>query len=207
MSWKRIFKTARKVGAPVIVADEDGKKAQVIISLDKYECLMEDAYDFQVDGIPELEFDEDDFDDELPEIVDFDDEVEDIPEFEFDSVGKKGVEDIDEAELYHQDRKRRDEGYTSGEIMNQLENEDFFEDDSKTLPPDENALSAFELDEKTEQVNKEAMDMSLKNESDQFELPGDNAEVSRKKTSQLSEEMDMEDRFYFEPIEDEDNKA
>lgn len=207
MSWKRIFKTARKVGAPVIVADEDGKKAQVIISLDKYERLMEDAYDFQVDGIPELEFDEDDFDDELPEIVDFDDEVEDIPEFEFDSVGKKGVEDIDEAELYHQDRKRRDEGYTSGEIMNQLENEDFFEDDSKTLPPDENALSAFELDEKTEQVNKEAMDMSLKNESDQFELPGDNAEVSRKKTSQLSEEMDMEDRFYFEPIEDEDNKA
>lgn len=211
MSWKRIFKTARKVGAPVIVADEDGKRAQVIISLDKYERLMEDAYDFEipyddfeVDRVPEFEFDEEDFDDEMP---DFDDveEVDDIPEFE--SGVESAADDINEAELYHQYRKRRDEGYTSGEIMNQLENEGFFESDSKTLPPDEKALSAFEVDEELEKANKEVMDMSAEGETDRFEPPSDDEQVSREKISQPSEEMDMEDRFYFEPIEDDGNKA
>ncbi|MBD3281505.1 hypothetical protein GF391_02045 [Candidatus Uhrbacteria bacterium] len=211
MSWKKIFRTARKVNAPVIIADEDGEKAQVVISLDKYESLMRDAYefgddfeDFEIDGVSEFDLDED----EIPELMDFDErDNEDIAEIEFDDMPESGEDDINEAELYHQYRKRRDEGYTSGEIMNQLENEGYLGSNSKTLPPEEDALSAFEIDEKLEKANKEAMDMSWGGEVEQFEAPGGKAGVSQEKVSQPSEELDTEDRFYFEPIEDEDGKV
>ncbi len=43
MSWKRIFKTARRLGTPVIVADEDGNEPVVVLPLDAYEKMSGSA--------------------------------------------------------------------------------------------------------------------------------------------------------------------
>ncbi|MDD2785974.1 MAG: hypothetical protein PHS79_03720 [Patescibacteria group bacterium] len=42
MSWKRIFKTARRLGSPVIVTDPDGKDPLVVMPLGAFEDLVDE---------------------------------------------------------------------------------------------------------------------------------------------------------------------
>jgi len=194
MSWKRIFRTARKVGAPVIIADEDGKKPQVILPLDEYEMLIDehqgvDFDDFEIDNIPEFEFDDgiseeelqnlDDedgfelpeFDGEMPEIVDFDDDLDEVPEISFDDKGKVKIGEIEKG-------------------------------NSKRVSPDELAAPAFEFEDSLESGGVEPLDIP---EFDQI-AKEERKEELKQDSSKFSEEMDVEDRFYFEPIDDESEK-
>jgi hypothetical protein len=40
MSWQKVFKTARRLGAPVIVTDQAGLDPMIILPLDAYESLL-----------------------------------------------------------------------------------------------------------------------------------------------------------------------
>ncbi|MFA6447821.1 MAG: hypothetical protein WCW31_06265 [Patescibacteria group bacterium] len=60
MSWKRILKAARKLGMPVIIADESGKDPFVAMTLSKFEDMVEEN-----DLLTGLDLGEDDFEDDL----------------------------------------------------------------------------------------------------------------------------------------------
>lgn len=174
MSWKRIFRTARKVGAPVIISDEEGRKPQVILPLDVYEAMLDEEMDYGID-VPEFDF-EDDFEDDLPEEIVFGDDFEDnkeIPEIKFDdSLGDEEFEAVPESAK-------------NGGL--------------KEVLPSENAAPAFEFEDNFEMGGVEPLDIpELKAEPE-----SDKKEINTKDLPKSSEELDMEDRFYFEPIDDE----
>jgi len=46
MSWQRIFRTARRLGSPVIFTDQAGNDPMIVLPLDDYERLIEQPSDF-----------------------------------------------------------------------------------------------------------------------------------------------------------------
>jgi hypothetical protein len=170
MSWKRIFRTARKVGAPVIIADEDGKKPQVILPLDVYEALIDESFDSAQD------------------FQDF--EIDEIPEFVF--------EDDEEMDNRSYDVTR---GYSdTGEI------ERGKNDNLKQVSPGETAAPAFEFEDSLETDGVESLNIPEFEGLNESPEENEGKEEEKQKFSKPSEEMDVEDRFYFEPIDDEDEK-
>ncbi len=65
MSWKRILKAARKLGMPVIIADESGKDPFVAMTLSKFEDLVEEN-----DLLTGLDLGEDGFEDDSEDDLD-----------------------------------------------------------------------------------------------------------------------------------------
>ncbi len=63
MSWKRILKAARKLGTPVIIADESGSDPFVVMTLSKYEDLVEENVLLENTGLRSEEFGGDSEDD------------------------------------------------------------------------------------------------------------------------------------------------
>ncbi|MFZ6014871.1 MAG: hypothetical protein ACOYUZ_00760 [Patescibacteria group bacterium] len=62
MSWKNLFKKANKLGMPIIVTNEEAKNPMVILSLDAYEDLVNDDFEF---GDMGMGLDVDDFGDDF----------------------------------------------------------------------------------------------------------------------------------------------
>lgn len=185
MSWKRIFRTARKVGAPVIIANEDGKKPQVVLPLDIYEALIDEDM-----GYEDEDFDIDFDDDEIPEFVDFDDDFEDIPELQFeDGIAKYGGEGEDMVSV---GKNKPKTGLS--------------EENSRVIYPDETAAAAFETDMDFDKEMGEPMDISKNKEYPDMGDETFAGESQQEKLSKQSEDIDLEDRFYFEPIDDEADK-
>ncbi len=201
MSWKRIFKLARKVKAPIIITNDDGKKAQVILPLDAYEDLITEN-EFTWQGVDDLD---DDWDSDA--ILESRDDLSDISGIEFDDDD----DEINEAELYHQYRKNRDKdfGYIPYEELDAMERESKKGNGSKTAQPDEAAESAFEPigRERTESNQEESINTETVDEvwpgSDIVAEPAqDQIPEQEQISSKSSEEIATEDRFYFEPMDD-----
>ncbi len=200
MSWKRIFKTARKVGAPVIIADEDGKRPQVILSLDIYEALIEDDRGFEL-------LDEDDVEEDFDaskylEDIDFDEDINNLPDIKFDDGDDD--DDWDEAEYMNQYRKKRSEGYSDSEIVKKLDQEGFGWNNSRSSEPDEKAAPAFEFDDSLGSEELSPMDIPEINELEIGVTEKESEGIVELKSSKSSEELAVEDRFYFEPVDDEE---
>ena len=167
MSWKRIFRTARKVGAPVIIADENGKKPQVILPLDIYEALIDEDQGFEMMDDSDFGFDE-----ELPQGIEFDDDFDDISEIEFD------------------------EGLDTPAEWGSV----------KGSEPDERAAPAFEFEDSLESDDLLPMDIPQLDGAETVGAEQEQKEDMKEKSSKSSEEIAVEDRFYFEPIDDETEK-
>lgn len=196
MSWKRIFNLARKVKAPIIITNDDGKKAQVILPLDSYEDLITEN-EFTWQGVEDLD---DNWNDEG--FLDSDDDLSDIPDIAFDEDGE-----INEAELYHQYRKKRDKdyGYIPYDELESMEAVNEKNSSSKTAEPDAAAEAAFEP-----AVNDAEDTIAIKTIDEPWQMPEavqgsqkDSESKPKESFSKSSEEIATEDRFYFEPLEDE----
>jgi hypothetical protein len=201
MSWKRIFKLARKVKAPIIITNDDGKKAQVILPFDAYEDLITEN-EFTWQGVDDLD---DDWDSGT--ILESDDDLSDISGIEFNDD-----DEINEAELYHQYRKKRDKdfGYIPYEELEAMERESENGNRSKTAQPDEAAESAFEPLERRqtesdqeEPVNVETVGEAWVGSPVAGETVQNQISEQEQSSSKSSEEIATEDRFYFEPTDDE----
>ncbi len=186
MSWKRIFRTARKVGAPVIITDEDGKKPQVVLPLDIYEALIDEDMGFE-----EEDFDIDFDDDQIPEILDFDDDFDDIPEIRFEE---------DEAKFGGEEEAEAKRGAS-------LKKRGFAEENSRVIYPDETAAAALEEDFDFDKELNKPLDISKNRENPDLGEETFAGENASKDLSKQSQEIDLEDRFYFEPIDDEVDKV
>ncbi|MDF1496662.1 MAG: hypothetical protein P1P90_01205 [Patescibacteria group bacterium] len=201
MSWKRIFRTARKVGAPVIIADENGKRPQVVLPLDIYEALIDDDRGFEM-------IDEDDFEEDFDaskylEDLDIDEESDQISEIKFDD-GDDENDSWNEAEYMNQYRKKRSEGYSDSEIVKKLDQEGWGWNGFGLDEPDEKAAPAFEFEDSLGSEELSPMDIP---EIGETEMGAEVKEVESERTSKsskISEEMAVEDRFYFEPVDDEE---
>jgi len=53
MSWKRILKSVRRMNMPVIVTDDEAKKPLIILTLEKYEQLMNKFEQFEDFEMPD----------------------------------------------------------------------------------------------------------------------------------------------------------
>jgi hypothetical protein len=196
MSWKRIFKLARKVKAPIIIANEDGNKAQVILPFDAYEDLLNEN-EFNWHGISDLD---DDWQND--EVFELDDELSEVSEVAFDED-----DEMNEAELYHQYRKKRDKdfGYIPYEELESLEAETGKNSGPKTAQPDDTAESAFEpmVDDAEDTIAIKTIDEPWQTSESIKDANENSTDDTKKSLSKSSEEMAIEDRFYFEPLEDE----
>jgi len=198
MSWKRIFRTAHKVGAPVIIADENGKRPQVVLPLDIYEALIDDDRGFE--RLDEDD-DEEDFDaSKYLEDIDFDEDIDNLPEIKFDDGDD---DDWDEAEYMNQYRKKRSEGYSDSEIVKKLDQEGFGWNRSKTSAPDASAAPAFDFGNDLSSADSAPMDIPEIGEITFESNSAVEEMVPKQKISKTSEEIEVEDRFYFEPVDDE----
>jgi hypothetical protein len=198
MSWKRIFRTARKVGAPVIITDENGKKPQVILPLDIYEALIDDDRGFEV--LDESDFEEDFDAAKYLEDIDMDEDSDEVSEIRFDDDAD---DDWNEAEYMNQYRKKRSEGYSDSEIVKKLDEEGFGWNNSKRSEPDEKTASAFEFDDSLGSEELSPMDLPEINETEIGVIEKEVEDVVEPKLSKSSKELAIEDKFYFEPIDDE----
>ncbi len=187
---------ARKVKAPIIITNDDGKKAQVILPLDSYEDLITEN-EFTWQGVEDLD---DNWNDEG--FLDSDDDLSDIPDIAFDEDGE-----INEAELYHQYRKKRDKdyGYIPYDELESMEAVNEKNSSSKTAEPDAAAEAAFEP-----AVNDAEDTIAIKTIDEPWQMPEavqgsqkDSESKPKESFSKSSEEIATEDRFYFEPLEDE----
>ncbi len=187
---------ARKVKAPIIITNDDGKKAQVILPLDSYEDLITEN-EFTWQGVEDLD---DNWNDEG--FLDSDDDLSDISDIAFDEDGE-----INEAELYHQYRKKRDKdyGYIPYDELESMEAVNEKNSSSKTAEPDAAAEAAFEP-----AVNDAEDTIAIKTIDEPWQMPEavqggqkDSESKPKESFSKSSEEIATEDRFYFEPLEDE----
>lgn len=109
MSWKHILKAARRLGTPVIIADESGKDPFVVMTLSKYEDMVEENELFtdMEPGEGGFEEDEEDFDDDFngldPRLEKvFEDEIKletvNFAEQKEDLAGKPSLEPLSEVQ-------------------------------------------------------------------------------------------------------------
>ncbi|GEM_PF-1441335 len=195
MSWKRIFKLANKAKAPIIITNEDGKKPQVILPFDMYEDLLTEN-EFVWQGVEKFNNARD-----SDNIIDSND-VFDISKTDFDNKNNE----MNKIETYHQYKKQKDKdyGYVSyDDLESEIENKKSSK--SKMVEPDATAEAAFEP-----MINDAEHTIAIKTIDEPWPSPEQeskdqiNLESEAKKSfSKSSEEMTMEDKFYFEPLEDE----